>query len=433
MQEQRSSSPGGWVSPLAAGILFAAVTYPAIQNWRADRWINSTQPRDWERAVRIQPGNAEYWDRLGRYRQLDFEGLDLAKAVEYYRKATQIDPSQANYWLDLATAYESLGESAPAREAFLRAKENYPLSSEVAWHFGNFLLRQGQVREALTEIHRAVAGDPTLVPLAASRAWRATGDMSRVLAEVIPATREAYLSALDAFVIDGALDPALAVWKQLIKLNQPIELERVNRFVEDLAAANRVEDAQEVWHEAEVLSGVLPRGTREFPLVTNGGFEQDATNGGFDWRILPVAGVEYDFDATVMHSGARSLRITFDGKTNVDFVHVGQRVPVQPHTRYRLAAFFRTESVTTDSGICLLILHPSGEGTPDVRSPDLTDTQPWKPSEVEFTTGPATRLLDIRLRRAPSTKLDSKIRGTVWVDDVTLVPLSGGGVPGAGR
>jgi hypothetical protein len=35
-------------------------------------------------------------------------------------------------------------------------------------------------------------------------------------------------------------------------------------------------------------------------------------------------------------------------------------------------------------------------------------------------------LLIIALRRVPSWKFDNKLRGTVWVDDVSLVPVAGG-------
>lgn len=422
-----------WAIPALAVVIAVVVSYPAARYALAEHRISSPHPQDWESAAQLEPGNAEYWEHLGRYRQLDFANSDLSKAIEYFRRATQLVPLQADYWLELASAYEAAGQPAQAREAFLKAKAAYPLSAEVAWSYGNFLLRLGQENDALAEIRRAVAEDATLVPLAASRTWRATGDMNRVLNEVIPAKEEAYLSSFDAFVSDGALDPAVAVWKRLDKLGQPIALERANQLVQELTAANRIDDAREIWQQALILSGALPKGTGDFPLVTNGGFEQDATNGGFDWTIVPVAGVEYDFDSTATHSGARSLRIAFDGKTNVDFVHVGQRLLVEPRTRYRLSAFFRTESVTTDSGIRLLVIHPSGEGTPDVQSADMTGTQPWRPSEVEFTTGPNVRLLDIRLRRAPSTKFDNKIRGTAWVDDVTLIPVNGGGSPGEGR
>lgn len=409
-----------------AFLLAVAVSYPALQRWRADRWMSSTNNQDWEKAARLQPDNAEYWDRLGRFRQLDFENSDLTKAIEFYRRATQADPLQTDYWLDLATTYENLGNSAEARAAFRKAKENYPLSSEVAWKYGNFLLRQGETAEALAEIHRGVAGDPALVPLAASRTWHATGDMNRVLTEVLPATRDAYISALKVFVEEGATDSALAVWKRLVNLRQPFALSIVNSLVEQLIGAQRVAEAHVAWQQALVSSGSVPAGTQSFPLVTDGGFERNSTNGGFDWRTYVAPGVEYDFDSTVAHSGSRSLRITFSGTSNFNFTQVMQFVPVQPRTAYRLSAYIRTESLTTDSGIRLIVLHPGGPGTPDVFSDNSNRSQPWTLTEMQFTSGPEAGVIEIHLWRFPSAKLESKIRGSAWVDDVALDPAAPG-------
>jgi len=50
-------------------------------------------------------------------------------------------------------------------------------------------------------------------------------------------------------------------------------------------------------------------------------------------------------------------------------------------------------------------------------------TQSWAGEELEFLTGPDTKLLEVILRRTRSEKLGNRIRGTAWVDDVELVRL----------
>ena len=59
-------------------------------------------------------------------------------------------------------------------------------------------------------------------------------------------------------------------------------------------------------------------------------------------------------------------------------------------------------------------------------TPDLVGTQNWAERNIEMVTGPDTNLLQIVLRRTPSDKLGNKIRGTAWIDDVTLVPAGHG-------
>jgi hypothetical protein len=58
----------------------------------------------------------------------------------------------------------------------------------------------------------------------------------------------------------------------------------------------------------------------------------------------------------------------------------------------------------------------------DVLTPNETGTQPWTLEEVDFTTGPETHLIMVRLLRAPSMRFDNKLSGTVWVDDVGIFP-----------
>jgi hypothetical protein len=58
----------------------------------------------------------------------------------------------------------------------------------------------------------------------------------------------------------------------------------------------------------------------------------------------------------------------------------------------------------------------------DVVTPNETGTLPWTLEQIDFTTGPNTHLILIRLVRKPSGRLDNKLRGTVWIDDVTIVP-----------
>ena len=58
---------------------------------------------------------------------------------------------------------------AKRTDNFRAAQAAYPISAEVSWKYGNFLLRQNRLPEAYAEIHRAVMVDPKLIPLAVSR------------------------------------------------------------------------------------------------------------------------------------------------------------------------------------------------------------------------------------------------------------------------
>ena len=67
--------------------------------------------------------------------------------------------------MDLAVGYESIGKISLAREAFSRARAAYPASAQVAWIYGNFLLRQGDAAGGFAQIKYALQADSKLVPI----------------------------------------------------------------------------------------------------------------------------------------------------------------------------------------------------------------------------------------------------------------------------
>jgi hypothetical protein len=322
--------------------------------------------------------------------------------------------------MDLASAYEIAGEAKLAQEAYEKAKANYPISAEVAWNYGNFLLRAGRQSEALAEIHRALATDARLAPLAVSVCWRATGDVDRILNQVLPANGSLDMDAVQFFLEQQQPDAALQVWHRLLSLHEPLELKRAFPLIEALIQQNRGREAKQVWQEALAASRWLPDGYADGSLIWDGGFEQEPLNGGFGWRETPISGATFDFDTASPRSRPRSLRVTFDGSANLHFQHLLQYVPVEPDMRYHFRAYLRLEGLSTDSGICFRIFGLQPADALDVATPSLVGSQPWTPQELEFTTGPATRLIGIALWRKPSQKFDNKLRGTVWVDDVSL-------------
>lgn len=87
-------------------------------------------------------------------------------------------------------------------------------------------------------------------------------------------------------------------------------------------------------------------------LITNGSFETEKNTGGsFDWKIGNTNGAEVSFDDSISFEGKRSLKITFNGKENVDLQQIGQIVALKPNTAYCLRANMETKGVTTKSGV----------------------------------------------------------------------------------
>ena len=382
--------------------------------WDADRLL---------RAAQLEPTDADYWYRLGLYEKWNYEHRDLRRAVFYFQRATETNPFSDRNWMDLAEAYETVGDTARAREAFDRAQLAHPSSSDVAWRLGNFLLRQKDYSKAFAEMRRALAADPDLTVQAVSECSKATGDLPRILTEVLPNHSGYYLTALNYFLRQRETDAALTVWNRLVGLNETINMPQVVPLINELILQVRVDDALGVWRQALAATNWPQDEGSNSSLVFNGGFENDLLNGAFDWREDSIPSVAFSFDSEVVHAGRRALRATFDGSANLDFQNLLQFTAVEPRHRYHFGAYFRLEGISTDSGIRFAIYDPLRPATPQILTPDLVGSHPWSLVEADVVTGPETQLLVIALRRIPSWKFDNKMRGTVWVDDVSLIPI----------
>ena len=344
-----------WAAFAAIFLASATLTVGAAKYAVADQWAQSANPALWLRAAKLEPSNADNWYRLGRYRQFDFENVDLPLAISYYERATAVDPGSSPYWMDLGSAYEMVGNVAAADLAFRNAQKQYPVSAQADWAYGNFLLRQGRTEEAFQQIYRAISGDPRLTAVAISSCWRSTHDIDRILKFALPANPEAYWGAIDFFVSTAEPDAAMAVWKSLVATGASFPPSflpsRAFRLLDLLVSLRRPNDAYLIWQQSLSLAHIAPQYGPNGSLVWNGGFEQDLLNGGFAWQYSPISGADMDIDAETFHSGNRALRIVFDGTVNVDFSNLWQYVIVEPNTRYRFRAYLQTQDLTTDSGV----------------------------------------------------------------------------------
>jgi hypothetical protein len=285
-------------------------------------------------------------------------------------------------------------------------------------------LRQGRTPEAFQHIHDAVVTDPKFTALAVSRCWQSTRDIDRILTTVLPDEADANFGAIQFFVQAREAEPAMAVWQRIVAHHDPFPASQAFPLLDMLVETRQADDARIVWTQALSAAGIQAGNDPNGALIWNGQFEQELLNGGFDWRVAPIEGAEMGWDEQIAHSGRRSLRVDFDGTANVDFQNLWQYVLVQPATHYRFTALFRTQDLTTDSGMRFEIRDISRPGNPARFTPNASGTLPWTEEAVEFTTGSDTKLLQVVLRRTHSEKLGNKIRGTTWIDDVGLIPLS---------
>jgi hypothetical protein len=414
--------------------LAATLAYSSIRNARAVYYGNLGTRQGYEAAARLEPQNADNWYLLGRYFFYTLDEVDAPRAIQNYRYALSLNSGSTDAWLDLATAYDDEGNVQNARAAFLEAKRTYPLSAAVAWRYGNFLLRQGEVPQAFAEIHRAAYADPKSSAEAFSRCWRVDPDINAILNTVLPPDRDGYLDVIRELGIQNQFTAALTVWQRLVSIHPTLKLSDAILFSELLIQKHQISDARRVWNDAVRLANTPQNIDTPGSVLWDGGFETGVRGGAFAWVFAAPSGdVQISVDSRQKHSGKYSLRLTFNGRHNVNFAGVCNNVEVRPETNYRLSGWVRTQALTTDQGVRLLLKSYSDLNSYSDSNivgssvtPGVQGTQPWTLIESPWTSGKDVRYARVFVVRYTSGKLDSQIQGSAWVDDIALIPEAAG-------
>jgi tetratricopeptide (TPR) repeat protein len=407
---------------LIACVVSAVLIFQALELWIASRQIDSGRLDLMQRGAALLPGNAEAWDRVGHFWQYDFAHPDSAVAIQNYQKALRDDPNSSYYWMDLASAYEDVGDLAQAQRSFEKAQVVYPASAFVLWNYGNYLVRRQEYSRGYEKIRQAVAADPKLLPLAISRTWRASESVDDLLNKALPGNTEAYLQTLAFFTSINQPDAGLQVWSRLIAVGKLPALSDAFSFLDNLIANDRADDARRVWREALSAAGVSYASPANRSLMWNGDFARDFARGGFDWRWNTTAGVEFSLDSPAPLTSGRSVRLDFSGGSNLAVDSPAQFVPVDPGRVYHFHAYLRTRQITTESGMQISITDPNHRDALDFVSENFTGSHPWTSVDGDVTTGPRTHFLVVRFFRNPSRFFDNKLDGTAWLGDISLVP-----------
>jgi len=375
-----------------------------------------------ERAVKFDPGNADYRMRLGSLYEYNPVDMQVGKAEENFRRATSLDPYDAQTWLDLAAALQLQGRAGEAEACWRRADLLAPRLPAYQWPLANFYLLQGNTDEALRHFKLVLAGTSQYDSIVFQRAWKATDDAGKILEEVIPERAQTEFNYLNFLVSQHRLGDAAPVWKRILEGSEEFIPKDTSPYIDTLIAGHKPDEAYQVWTDLQkkglVRSASAPSGAN---LIFNGDFEDEFLNFGFAWRIAPAEGVYAGVDSSTYHSPSHALMVQFPGKENFDYANVYQYVKVSAGQAYHLQALMKTEGITTDSGPRLEVYDAYDPAILDKMTEDLTGTtDAWTNLPLDFVTGPKTQLLVVRLKRLPSRKLDNLIAGRVWLDDVRL-------------
>jgi tetratricopeptide (TPR) repeat protein len=411
---------------VVAAFAFAiSLSYFSIRNARAFHFASLQTLEGIQHATHLEPDDARNWYLPGRYWLYNPQDPDVLRAIRAFLSASALNPRSAETWLDLATAYELEGNLTAARDDFLHAKRAYPLSPEVSWRYGNFLLRQRELEPAFAEMRHAVETDPKRGAEAFSRSLRVEPNIDKILDGILPPIGDVYMDVIWDQITDGQTDIALKVWDRLVAIHPRLPLRDIFPLVGVLRKNKRITDARRVWDQAVVVAGMADLQGPPGSILWDGGFESGVTGGGYSW-LFPegMRNGQFSIDTQERHSGNHSLRLTFDGESIVTSLDICHYVPVQTSTSYRFSAWMKTRAVTTDQGVRFQLGSLGAQDASVTVTPEVHGSEPWTHLEIPWSSGKDVQEVEVCLVRFLSDQIENKIKGTTWVDDVALVPES---------
>jgi hypothetical protein len=348
---------------------------------------------------------AAYPQAMLAYGDEAWQNLRLDEATGFYRQAAVHDVMNMDAWLRLARTEAARGQTEEARAilAFVTAiaGETSRWQSSIAL-LAHELDMAATFRESINFLisHGVETADSMNLLEAHCRG------VNHCLKILDKSNRGAYLKWLMHWerVAESRL-----VWQHLWA-DKAVKDEILLKYIDFLLSTKYVHEAAAIWRMHTGTEG-----------MTNSSFEYKISGKGFDWRVGREENGYWRFRQTQSEGRKHTIgaKITFFGKSNLDFYHLYQIIPVRAKTRYRLTYWWRGLRLDTDQGPFLEL---SGYGCKDfyARGPVLLGSSNWREERIEFTVSPGCQAVKLRLRRMPSNRFNNKIHGTLWLDDFTI-------------
>ena len=296
-----------------------------------------------------------------------------------------------------------------------------PSYAQPRWYLGNLLVRTDRYADGFAELQKAsLANAEQFQSQLFNLAWqlnKADFDAMRAAVGDHPWVRASFAKYL---VERGRYDEGLRLWHTLAEKEKRENRLAADAIIKGLLSSHRYHLAMEIWNE--VAPGLAYR--VDFGKILDRGFEQNLAHGAnavFGWQVQSNTQVQMGIDASLGHSGSRSLRLYFQVRSHIEQINVSQLVPVKPNTEYSFECYVKTDRLESAETPVVLVVNAADDALLAGSAPAPSGTNNWQRVAFVFKTGPKAEA--VRLRMIRNTCPDSAvcpIFGTVWYDDFDL-------------
>lgn len=419
--------------PIVRIVLILLLLVAAVWSYFAVRWYVGNTLAEYfnpaqnnlqlaEMAVSLAPKDPLTHWRIGQVSQKVLPLDQQAKTIAAYEKAVSLSPNDYRFWMALGTAHEQAGDSVHGEQALRRAVALAPSYAYPRWYLGNLLLRSGRYEEAFKELRLAAEADEELQPQQFNFLWAIYGDDLEALKSAIGESSQTRARFALYLVNQQRHHDGLRVWDTLSADEKKSNRETADSMVKTLVNARRYHDAMKVWND------IAPneRYRAELNKIFDGSFEEAINYGPelvFGWQVKNAPQFQVRIDPTRGNGGARSLRLAFQVRTNLDGIDVSQVIPVTPNSEYDFEYYFMTEKLETGSAPMVQIFDAT-DGALLASSPQApSGSNAWSRLGMSFKTAGQTEAVTLKIVRVKCSEDDTPICpifGSIWYDDFSF-------------
>jgi len=419
--------------PLVRVVLIVLLLVAGVWSYYAVRWyVGNTLAENFnpqgnnmrvaEMAVELAPSDPLTHWRIAQVTQKILPLDQQAQTIAQYEHAVKLSPNDYRFWMALGTAHEQAGDSVKGEQALKRAVALAPSYAYPRWYLGNLLLRSGRYDEAFNELRLAAEADTELQPQQFNLLWAIYNEDMEGLKKAIGPSSHARAGFALYLLAQQRFDDGLRLWESLSDDEKKSNREAGHSLVSNLVNAKRYHDAVRVWNEIAANE----RYRAEFGKVFDGSFEDAISYGpemAFGWQVKAVPQLQIGIDPTKSNGGARSLRLAFQVRANLEALNVSQLVPVAQNTEYEFECYLSTDKLETGSAPVIQILDAATEAVLANSAQAPLGTTPWNRVNLTFKTTDKTEAVLLKIVRvscANDQTLVCPIFGSVWYDDFSF-------------
>jgi len=335
-----------------------------------------------------------------------YEG-NIKISKELYVKAIESNPLYMPAWIGLSELLNDTGETKKAVEILYYVDS---ITRDIQkWRWSKTLLayQLGLYDMVENDLRYIVFNMPVRRNQALNIAYDLWQDPLKIL-EKIGERNIIYL--YEYFNGKQMIDANLVLWNKIKELNLASK-DIIIDFTNILILKKKVEEAKKIWYQYYSSDN----------KIYNNDFEYEPLNKSFGWRIIKNDDVSVNIIPVKTSEGIyeHCMKVLFMAQSNILFQNIRQIIPVEPLNTYCFDAQIKTEDIQTDKRPYFQFTGFECKGLL-IKSPMFEKDSDWHNISLKFDVPEGCHALNLFVIRDKSLNFDNKIKGTLFMDKLSL-------------